>query len=147
MSVSEIAGINIDDIDFLSTQQFRCEAKDGRNDSFRLDQKRKALAVYLDARNGLLAEAPDHKRDAKVLFLNYQGTRITTRSIGRLIEVRERMRTGSQHQPALAKALSSYPLLSAGADLRAIRSARPRPAFDDPDIHSRVDRAIDAGLR
>src|SRR6266446_2232899 len=83
--VSEIAGMNLDDIDFKH-QTIRVRGK-GRKERFVPfgSKAMEALRAYFDARSALLAEAPEHKRDAKVVFLNYQGTRITTRSIGRLI--------------------------------------------------------------
>jgi len=78
--VSEIAGMNLDDIDFKH-QTIRVRGK-GRKERFVPfgSKAMEALRAYFEARGALLAEAPEHKRDAKVVFLNYQGTRITTRS-------------------------------------------------------------------
>ncbi|MDQ2977506.1 MAG: site-specific integrase, partial [Acidobacteriota bacterium] len=45
-----------------------------------------ALKNYLEIRDGFLDAAPISEREPEALFLNYQGTRITTRSVGRMVE-------------------------------------------------------------
>ena len=45
-----------------------------------------ALRTYLDVREKFLDAAPVSLREPEALFLNYQGTRITTRSVGRMVE-------------------------------------------------------------
>ncbi|MCV4626713.1 tyrosine-type recombinase/integrase, partial [Escherichia coli] len=46
-----------------------------------------ALMLYLTQTRPLfLSNAPVDKRDENAVFLNYQGTRITTRSVGRLVD-------------------------------------------------------------
>src|SRR2546423_6095542 len=45
-----------------------------------------ALRTYLDVRDKFLDAAPVSLREPEALFLNYQGTRITTRSVGRMVE-------------------------------------------------------------
>src|SRR5947207_1459230 len=83
--VSEVAGMNLDDIDFRN-ETIRVRGK-GRKERFVPfgSKAKEALAAYFEIRGALLAEAPEHKQDSKAVLLNYQGTRITTRSIGRLI--------------------------------------------------------------
>jgi len=137
--VSEIAGINIDDIDFKhATIRVRGKGRKERFVPFG-SKAREALAVYLDARNGLLAEAPDHKRDARVLFLNYQGTRITTRSIGRLIEkyVKECALAHNISPHSLRHSVATH-LLSAGADLRAIQELLGHARLSTTQIYTHV---------
>src|SRR5262249_2341668 len=84
--VSEIAGMNLDDID-LRNETIRVRGK-GRKERFVPfgSKAKEALAAYLDVRGSLLAKAPEHKREPRALLLNYQGTRITTRSIARMID-------------------------------------------------------------
>src|SRR5437870_2127932 len=81
--VSEVAGMNLEDIDFRH-ETIRVRGK-GRKERFVPfgSKAREALTAYLEVRDALLAEAPDHKRDPRAVLLNYQGTRITSRSIGR----------------------------------------------------------------
>ena len=43
-----------------------------------------ALRDYLAVRGELLIEAEPDKMDPSAVFMNYQGTRITTRSVGRI---------------------------------------------------------------
>src|SRR4030095_4784642 len=45
-----------------------------------------ALKGYLEVRERLLNAAPVSEREPEAIFLNYQGTRITTRSVGRMVE-------------------------------------------------------------
>jgi integrase/recombinase XerC len=70
----------------------------------------------------LLAAAPEPRRNSRALFLNYQGTRITTRSIGRMIEkyVRECAMLHDISPHSIRHSFATH-LLSAGADLRAIQ--------------------------
>jgi integrase/recombinase XerC len=137
--VSEVAGMNIDDIDFKRTT-IRVRGK-GRKERFVPfgSKAKEALAAYLDARTSLLAEAPDHKRDAAAVFLNYQGTRITTRSIGRLIEkyVKECALAQNISPHSLRHSVATH-LLSAGADLRAIQELLGHARLSTTQIYTHV---------
>lgn len=137
--VSEIAGINLDDIDFnRATLRVRGKGRKERFVPFGSKAK-EALTAYLDARGSLLAEAPEHKRDRKVLFLNYQGTRITTRSIGRLIEkyVKECALAQNISPHSLRHSVATH-LLSAGADLRAIQELLGHARLSTTQIYTHV---------
>src|SRR5215203_701829 len=84
--VAELTTLNIPDVDF-------------RNQLVRVTGKRRkqrivpfgepagaAIRNYLEVRDKFLFNAPISKRDDEALFLNYQGTRITTRSVGGVVE-------------------------------------------------------------
>jgi len=137
--VSEIAGMNLDDIDFKH-QTIRVRGK-GRKERFVPfgSKAMEALRAYFEARNALLAEAPEHKRDAKVVFLNYQGTRITTRSIGRLIGkyVKECALAQNISPHSLRHSVATH-LLSAGADLRAIQELLGHARLSTTQIYTHV---------
>jgi integrase/recombinase XerC len=137
--VSELAGMNVVDID-LKNLTIRVRGK-GRKERFvPFGSKAKdALSVYLFERNSLLSEAPEHKRDANAVFLNYQGTRITTRSIGRLIEkyVKECALAQNISPHSLRHSVATH-LLSAGADLRAIQELLGHARLSTTQIYTHV---------
>ena len=137
--VSELAGMNLDDIDFKH-QTIRVRGK-GRKERFVPfgSKAREALDSYMEDRGKLLAEAPDNRRDVKVVFLNYQGTRITTRSIGRLIGkyVKESALAQNISPHSLRHSVATH-LLSAGADLRAIQELLGHARLSTTQIYTHV---------
>jgi integrase/recombinase XerC len=86
MRVSELCGLNLDDIDF-SHMSIRVRGK-GRKERIIPfgDKAKEAIEVYLGVRGELLVEASDEEREPNAVFLNYQGTRISTRSVGRMVD-------------------------------------------------------------
>ena len=84
--VSELVQLNLRDIDFKN-KLLRVLGKRRKERIVPFgDPALKALKDYLGVRETFLMNAPATKRDAQPLVLNYQGTRMTTRSVGRLIE-------------------------------------------------------------
>src|SRR5687768_4552599 len=71
--VSEVAGMNLEDIDFKH-ETIRVRGK-GRKERFVPfgSKAKEALGRYIEVRGALLVQAPEHKREAKAVFLNYQG--------------------------------------------------------------------------
>jgi integrase/recombinase XerC len=137
--VSEIAGMNLADFD-LKNQTIRVRGK-GRKERFVPfgSKAKEALNAYLLERSSLLAEAPEHKRDANAVFLNYQGTRISTRSIARLIEkyVKECALAQNISPHSLRHSVATH-LLSAGADLRAIQELLGHARLSTTQIYTHV---------
>src|SRR5207245_9249161 len=84
--VSELVQLNLRDIDFKN-KLLRVMGKRGKERIVPFgDPALNALKGYLAVRENFLMKAPVTKRDAQRLILNYQGTRMTTRSVGRLVE-------------------------------------------------------------
>lgn len=124
LRVSELVGLNLADVDF-SNQSVRVKGK-GRK--VRVvpfgDHARVALQGYLGVRGQLLLEAQVDSVpfDPHALFLNYQGTRITTRSVARMIDKYCRQCVDLQRiSPHSLRHSFATHLLDAGADLRAIQ--------------------------
>ncbi|PYT02562.1 MAG: tyrosine recombinase XerC [Acidobacteria bacterium] len=137
--VSEVAGMNLEDIDFKH-ETIRVRGK-GRKERFVPfgSKAKEALGRYIEVRGALLAEAPEHKREAKAVFLNYQGTRITTRSIGRLVDkyVKECAMAHDISPHSLRHSFATH-LLSAGADLRAIQELLGHARLSTTQIYTHV---------
>ncbi len=122
LRVSELVGLNLTDIDFKNrTLRVRGKGRKERIVPFGVHALT-ALEVYLKVRGELLAEATEEKRDPLAVFLNYQGTRITTRSVGRMIDKYIKQCADIHHiSPHSLRHSFATHLLGGGADLRAIQ--------------------------
>jgi len=139
MRVSELAGLNLEDIDFKN-ESIRVRGKGRKERIVPFGSKAKqALQEYMGVRGELLVEAPEDQRDPLVLFLNYQGTRITTRSVGRMIDkyVRECAIMHDLSPHSLRHSFATH-LLSAGADLRAIQEMLGHARLSTTQIYTQV---------
>ncbi|HEX8087483.1 MAG TPA: tyrosine recombinase XerC [Blastocatellia bacterium] len=137
--VSELAGINLDDIDFTH-ESIRVRGKGRKERIVPFGSKAKeALQTYMGVRGELLLEAPEDERDPMALFLNYQGTRITTRSVGRMIDkyVQECAMMHDISPHSLRHSFATH-LLSAGADLRAIQEMLGHARLSTTQIYTQV---------
>lgn len=137
--VAELAGLNLEDIDFKH-EAIRVRGK-GRKERIVPfgSQAKEALQTYMGVRGELLVEAPEELRDPSALFLNYQGTRITTRSVGRMLDkyVEECAMAHDISPHSLRHSFATH-LLSAGADLRAIQELLGHARLSTTQIYAQV---------
>jgi integrase/recombinase XerC len=119
--VSELVGLSDGDVEF-SLGILRVYGKGGKERVVPVGEKAlEVLRAYLPRRNEVLARRK-RKESPPPLFINFRGTRLTARSVGRTLQ-KHVLRSGllrkvSPH--ALRHSFATH-LLDAGADLRAIQ--------------------------
>jgi len=146
LRLSELAGLDADDVN-LSAQMVRTLGKGGKQRLVPFNTSTvTAIRAYLGDRETLIKERPAkagrYERRADPLFVNYRGTRLTVRSIDRLVR---RYAAASGVRPgvsphALRHSFATH-LLQRGADLRAIQELLGHARLSTTQRYTHVNAA------
>ncbi len=143
LRLSELAGLDVDDVN-LSGQMVRTLGKGGKERLVPFNKSTaKAIREYLKDRELLVTE-PSRAggRRSDPLFVNYRGTRLTVRSVDRLVR---RYAAASGVRPgvsphALRHSFATH-LLQRGADLRAIQELLGHARLSTTQRYTHVNAA------
>lgn len=137
LRVSELTGLNLGDIDLdAGVATIRGKGKKERLAFFGAASL-KALKTWLSARSGLLAEKIVKKTEA--VFLNKHGTRLTSRSVGRLTEkYLAQAGLDPRTSPHTLRHSFATHLLDRGADIRSVQELLGHSSIATTQIYTHV---------
>jgi integrase/recombinase XerC len=124
LRVSELTGLNLVDMD--QKEQVVCVTGKGRKERIVPygEKAAQALRLYWPVREKLLRDNRGNvtKTNPEAVFLNYMGSRLTQRSVGRIVKKYVKLVNinWDLHPHSLRHAFATH-LLADGADLRAIQ--------------------------
>ena len=136
--VSELSGLDISSIS-LSPEMVQVKGKGNKERIVPFGIKAaEALKAYMPFRDALLERL--HRRDEKAVFINRMGSRLTPRSVERLVATR-RIETGinSPVTPHTFRHSMATHLLESGADLRAIQEMLGHASLATTQLYTHLD--------
>ena len=142
LRVSELTGLDLDDVD-ASAGMLRIRGKGGKERIVPFGEAAaKALDKYMVERRAqiLACRRRDREPDEKALFLNSRSTRLTSRSVERLV-AKYALRAGIQvavTPHSLRHSFATH-LLEMGADLRVVQELLGHASLSTTQKYTHVD--------
>jgi integrase/recombinase XerC len=136
MRVSELVALNVEDIDFVG-QTLRISGK-GRRDRISpiAPLALRSIRLYLDMRN---ADPRSGQFDAKALYVNKHGQRLSTRSVRRKLD---KYLTSAGLDPAISPHTLRHSfathMLNNGADLRTVQELLGHQSLSTTQIYAQL---------
>lgn len=133
----ELVGLNLTDVDLVG-EVIKVRGKGKKERILPLGRKaQQALESYLDRRSELSVKGRRPSRTA--VFLNYQGGRISARSVRRMVTGYLRQVSEKSHlSPHLLRHTFATHMLDAGADLRAVKELLGHASLSSTQIYTHV---------
>ncbi len=138
LRVSELTGLNLDDIDLdAGVATIRGKGKKERL-AFFGGPSLAALKTWLEARR-IVLNSQTKNREADAVFLNQRGTRLTSRSVGRLMEkyLAEAGLDPRTTPHTLRHSFATH-LLDHGADIRSVQELLGHSSIATTQIYTHV---------
>src|SRR5262249_5595376 len=134
--VSELTGLNVDDLD-LDSGMLTIRGKGKRERLAMLGSRAlKAMKQWLEAREEF-AQGKTKRQPA--VFLNTRGTRLTSRSVGRLLEkYLAQVGLDPRTSPHTLRHSFATHLLDAGADIRSVQELLGHQSLNTTQIYTHV---------
>ncbi len=139
LRVSEAVGLDLRDID-LDAGWVRVFGKGSKERNVPFGPPaREALKIYLESRQNLMGGRSEASPDSP-LFVNFRGTRLTSRSVARILNKHlVRMASSKSLSPHGLRHSFATHLLAAGADLRTIQELLGHSRLSTTQRYTHVD--------
>lgn len=142
MRVSELAGLNVQDVDILADQvKVRGKGRKERIVPFGPPAAR-ALRRYHEERDALLAELPAGRGDRRALFLSRAGRRLSVRAVQNAVGRFLRLVSDRHLSVHSLRHTFATHLMDGGADLRAVQELLGHSSLSTTQVytHTSVER-------